>query len=55
MTAYKVAPNETIDDIAKEFSTTKEELRKMNRMGDFDQPIPGNYVVVPWSVPSALD
>lgn len=55
MTAYKVAPNETIDDIAKEFSTTREELRKINHMGDFDQPIPGNYVVVPWSVPSAMD
>lgn len=55
MTAYKVAPNETIDDIAKEFSTTREELRKINHMGGFDQPIPGNYVVVPWTVPSAMD
>ncbi|MES2706507.1 MAG: LysM peptidoglycan-binding domain-containing protein [Verrucomicrobiota bacterium] len=51
MTAYKVAGGETIDTIAREFATTPEELRRMNNMNNFDNPIPNGYVFVPWAAP----
>ncbi|MDB6136241.1 MAG: peptidoglycan-binding protein [Verrucomicrobiales bacterium] len=51
MTAYKVAEGDTIESIAKEFSTTPSELRALNRMNSFDKPIVNGYVFVPWAAP----
>ncbi|RYD35810.1 MAG: LysM peptidoglycan-binding domain-containing protein [Verrucomicrobiaceae bacterium] len=51
MTAYKVAEGDTIESIAREFSTTPSELRALNRMNSFDKPIANGYVFVPWAAP----
>lgn len=51
MTAYKVAEGDTIESIAREFSTTPSELRALNRMNSFDKPIVNGYVFVPWAAP----
>lgn len=41
---YQVTTNETLDDIAQKFGTTKEELQKLN--GNIDNLF-GSFIIVP--------
>lgn len=54
-TVYKVSGADKIENIAREFGTTPNELRRLNDWGSFDQPIPNQFMYVPWSAPRMED
>lgn len=54
-TVYKVSGDDKIENIAKEFGTTPNDLRRLNDWGSFDQPIPNQFMYVPWSAPGMED
>ncbi len=46
--AYRISGRDSMDGIAKKFSTTPAELRRMNHMGPFDILTIDQFLVVPW-------
>jgi LysM repeat protein len=47
-TGYLVEEGDNIEKVARRFSTTEHEIRRLNRMGDADEISPGRYILVPF-------